>query len=118
LFQKNLVGALVVDGEHDGADHEHVAPPDHVLGVVTVSDLAKPELWSEDEVTVGKAMRTDVPRVHARDDAAATLDALVNGDAPAVIVLDEGEHVIGLVTQADLERAMALLTAAGRSVRR
>ena len=33
-------------------------------------------------------------------------------------LLDEGEHVIGLVTQADLERAMALLTAAGRSVRR
>jgi Zn-dependent protease/predicted transcriptional regulator len=107
LFRQNLAGALVVDGEHDGLD------PDHVLGVVTAWDLARPELHRAPDATVGKAMRTDVPRVHTRDDAAATLDALVNGEAEAVLVLDEGEHVVGLVTPADLQRALTLLGAAG-----
>jgi len=113
LFRQNLAGALVVDGEHEHA-HEHDAlDPDHVLGVVTAWDLARPELHRVPDATVGKAMRTDVPRVHTRDDAAATLDALVNGEAEAVLVLDEGEHVVGLVTPADLQRALALLGAAG-----
>ncbi|MDI1450606.1 site-2 protease family protein [Polyangium sp. 6x1] len=111
LFRQNLAGALVVDGEHEH-DHAELAP-DHVLGVVTAWDLARPELHRAPDATVGKAMRTDVPRVHTRDDAAATLDALVNGDAEAVLVLDEGEHVVGLVTPADLQRALALLGAAG-----
>lgn len=113
LFRQNLAGALVVDGdgEHDGLD------PDHVLGVVTAWDLARPELHRAPDATVGKAMRTDVPRVHTRDDAAATLDALVGGDAEAVLVLDEGEHVVGLVTPADLQRAITLLGAAGGRAR-
>jgi Zn-dependent protease len=113
LFQKNLVGALVVDGGGHAATLDGVAADDHVLGLVTPADLARPELTRAPEATVGKAMRTDVPRVHARDDAATTLDALVNGDAEAVIVLDEGEHIVGLVTPADIQRAMMLLGAAG-----
>ena len=111
LFRQNLVGALVVDDEHGELD------PDHVLGVVTAWDLARPELHRAPDATVGKAMRTDVPRVHTRDDAAATLDALVSGEAEAVLVLDEGEHVVGLVTPADLQRALTLLGAAGGKAR-
>ena len=114
LFRQNLAGALVVDDEH----HEHdLLDPHHVLGVVTAWDLARPELHRAPDATVGKAMRTDVPRVHTRDDAAATLDALVSGEAEAVLVLDEGEHVVGLVTPADLQRALTLLGAAGGKAR-
>jgi len=106
LFQQNLAGVLVVDGQE-------AAGPDHVLGVVTAYDLGRPELHRAPNATIGTAMHTDVPRVHTRDDAAVTLDALVGGDAEAVLVLDEGEHVVGLVTPADLQRALTLLGAVG-----
>ncbi|UQA62439.1 site-2 protease family protein [Polyangium aurulentum] len=108
LLRNNLVGALVVDGlPHDDYDlHEHV------VGVVTAYDLARPGIHDE-AVTVGSAMRKDMPRVHTQDDAATTLDALTSGGADAVIVLDNQEHVVGVVTPADLQRAMMLVGAAG-----
>jgi Zn-dependent protease len=113
LLRNNLVGALVVDGlPHDDYDlHEHV------VGVVTAYDLARPGL-GDDAVTVGSAMRKDMPRVHTQDDAATTLDALTSGGADAVIVLDNQEHVVGVVTPADLQRAMMLVGAAGANGRR
>lgn len=112
LFQQNLAGALVKDT--NGATSHDDGTTDHVLGIVTTNDLARPDASrGGPTATVGSTMRTDVPRVHARDDAATTLDALVNGDTDAVLVLDEGEHIVGLVTTADIQRAMALLNAFG-----
>jgi Mg/Co/Ni transporter MgtE len=58
-------------------------------------------------------MRRDLPKVHAEDDAEATLDAFTNGDASAVGVLDEEDHVVGLVTPAEIQRAVTLLGASG-----
>jgi CBS domain-containing protein len=108
LFQQNLAGAIVKDT--NGVTSHDDGATDHVLGIVTTNDLARPEnARGRSAATIGSTMRTDVPRVHARDDAAKTLDALVNGDTDAVLVLDETEHVVGLVTTADIQRAMTLL---------
>jgi Zn-dependent protease len=104
LLRQNLVGARVIDAVHDGT-HD-----DHVVGVVTAWDLSRPALR---EATVGAALRADVPKVHTQDDAATTLDALTTGDADTVVVLDQEEHVVGVVTPDDLRRAFALLGAMG-----
>ena len=54
-------------------------------------------------------MHMDWPSVREDDDAAKTLEALANGDAPAVIVVgEEGHDVVGLITEDDIRRAIAL----------
>jgi len=102
LLRNNLVGARVLGGFGTGA-------VDHEIGVVTAWDLARPAVRGEGPMTVAAAMRTDQPKVHARDDAAKSIEALASGEASAVAVLDEREHVIGLVTAAEIQRAMALV---------
>jgi CBS-domain-containing membrane protein len=52
-----------------------------------------------------------LPKVHARDEAAQSIAALASGDVGVVAVVDEFEHVIGVVTPAELQRAMALVGA-------
>ena len=115
LFRENQEGALVVDGTHNGFTNRDVQ--DHVLGVVIASDLAKPELMHAPTMPVATAMRKELPRVHTKDDAASTLDTLMNGDVDAVVVLDDSEHIVGLVTAADIQRAMTFLGAMSRAHR-
>jgi Mg/Co/Ni transporter MgtE len=67
--------------------------------------------------TVATAVRKGLPRVHAKDDASTTLDPLMNGDVDAVVVLDESEHIVGLVTTADVQRAMTFLGTMSRGHR-
>jgi Zn-dependent protease/predicted transcriptional regulator len=115
LLQDNLVGARVVDraGEPSGMNGGHT------IGVVTAWDLSRAARNGTPAATVGDAMRTDLPVLHAYDDASGTLDILARSDANAVIVLDRDEHVIGIVTPAEVQRAMALLGAiGGRSLHR
>ncbi|MBK9264802.1 MAG: site-2 protease family protein [Polyangiaceae bacterium] len=116
LYRENQEGALVIDGRHNGFSGRD-EQEDHVLGVVIASDLAKPELVKAPTVPVGAAMRKELPRVHTRDDAAAMLDTLMSGDVDAVLVLDDSEHIVGLVTQADIQRAMTFLGAMSRDQR-
>src|SRR5262249_44986492 len=110
LLQQNLVGALVVD---DGSRYDGASQHAHVLGLVTAWAPARPGPRAASS-PVGSAMRPDMPRVHAEDDASKSLDALTSTDAEAVLVLDRDEHVIGMVTPAEIQRAMTLLGAAGR----
>ena len=113
LFHEHQEGALVIDGGqsslsgHDG----------HVVGVVIATDLSRPELVQVPTATVEAAMRKELPRVHRGDDASMTLDSLMSGDADALVVLDEGEHIVGLVTAIDVQRAMTFLGAMGRTRR-
>jgi Zn-dependent protease/CBS domain-containing protein len=110
LLQDNLVGARVLSsggGEPSGMNG------DHTLGVVTAWDLSRAAQEGATSATVGDAMRTDLPVLHAYDDASGTLDILARSEANAVIVLDRNDHVIGIVTPAEIQRAMALLGAIG-----
>ncbi len=115
LFRDHQEGALVFDGGQTGLSEQN--GDDHVVGVVIASDLSKPDLVQRPTTTIETAMRKELPQVHTRDDAALTLDPLMNGDADAVIVLDEGEHIVGLVTAVDMQRAMTFLGAMSRTRR-
>lgn len=110
LFREHHEGALVMDGGQTNATDVN----DHVVGVVIASDLAKPELMHAPTATVGAALRQELPRVHTDDEASTTLDPLMNGDVDALVVLDKQEHIVGLVTAADVQRAMAFLGAMSR----
>ncbi len=114
LFREHQEGAVVVDGLHNGfAEHDG---DDHVLGIVITTDLAKPEML-QTLVPIGSAMRKELPRVHTIDDASTTLETLMNGEADAVVVLDEREHIVGLVTHAEIQRAMTFMGMATRDQR-
>jgi len=115
LFREHQEGALVIDGGQTSfTDHD---VQDHVVGVVIASDLSRPEMMHAPTSTVAAAVRKELPRVHTRDDASATLDSLMSGDVDAVVVLDDSEHIVGLVTQTDVQRAMTFLAAMSRGHR-
>ncbi|WP_437633272.1 site-2 protease family protein [Sorangium sp. So ce854] len=106
LLRNNLVGARVIDEPVGGGARREI-------GVVTVWDLARQLGRGAAPETVGAVMPVDVPRARADDDASRSIDALTSGEASAVAVLDGGEHVIGLVTAAEIQRALALAGALG-----
>lgn len=103
LLRQNLVGARVIGSRSPGEIEAEV-------GVVTAWDLGRGES-REPLTTVAAVMRKDIPRVHAGEDVTRSIEALASGEASAVAVLDAAEHVIGLVTPAEIQRAMALLSA-------
>jgi Zn-dependent protease len=102
LLRQNLVGARVL-----GAPE--VGERDHEIGVVTAWDLARSTERGEPPATVAEVMRRDMPKVYVGEEASRSLEAMANGDGSVVAVLDEVQHVIGLVTPAEVQRAMALL---------
>ncbi|WP_437287031.1 site-2 protease family protein [Sorangium sp. So ce406] len=106
LLRDNLVGARVIDEPAGGEGRREI-------GVVTVWDLARQLGRGVAPATVGAVMPVDVPRARADDDASRSIDVLASGEASAVAVLDGGEHVIGLVTTAEIQRALALAGALG-----
>ncbi|WP_437926498.1 site-2 protease family protein [Sorangium sp. So ce291] len=109
LLRDNLIGARVIDDSSGGSgDHSGRGEGRREIGVVTVWDLARQLGRGAAPATVGAVMPVDVPRAHADDDASRSIDALASGEASAVAVLDGGEHVIGLVTTAEIQRALAL----------
>jgi CBS domain-containing protein len=75
-------------------------------------------------LTVGDLMRTDTPKVRADADLAALLDAVVSTRLNRAVVVDENEHVLGVINDADLVRSVdpsaesgilaALMRTAGR----
>ena len=77
--------------------------------------------------TVGQIMRTDAPTVPGGADLAAVVDAVTSTRLDRAVVLDEDRHVLGVVSDADVLRAVdpatdggilgSLMRTAGRSVR-
>lgn len=96
LFAAHLVGAKIVR-EEGGAPR--------TVGVVTADDLARRAAAARG-VPVEAAMR-DLPKVHESDDATDAIEAFGEG-APAVLVLDARDDVVGLVTPEDVRRAAML----------
>lgn len=101
LLIGNLVGAtvLVPDG---GAPHPRL------VGLVLASELANRVAREGRDLSVEKAMLTNLPSVHVGDEATMALDAMVSGDGQAVLVLSPSEEVVGVVTDAEIQRVMAL----------
>jgi Zn-dependent protease/CBS domain-containing protein len=101
LLIGNLVGAMV--RVPDGVD-----PHPRLLGVVLTAELADRVAKDGHDLSVEKAMLTDLPSVHVGDEATKALDAMINGDGHAVLVLNPSDEVVGVVTDAEIQRVMAL----------
>jgi Zn-dependent protease/CBS domain-containing protein len=99
LLIGNLVGATVL--APDG-----VAP--RLLGLVLASELADRVAREGHDLLVEKAMLTNLPSVHVGDEATLALDAMISGDGHAVLVLSPTNEVVGVVTDAEIQRVMAL----------
>ncbi|MFT3765508.1 MAG: site-2 protease family protein [Minicystis sp.] len=106
LARTGLAGARVLS--RDDEDTTRVA------GVVTADALEGTAERGGAAAPVATAMDRAPRAVHERDDAALALGALSRGDGHAVVVLDAEDHVIGLVTPADIRRAVALGRIRGR----
>ena len=101
LLIDNLVGATVSEEPSD-------TPRPRRLGLVIASDLAERVARDGKDLPVESAMLIDLPNVHLGDEATTALDAMWSGDAEVVLVLDGDDEVVGLVTDAEIQRAMAL----------
>lgn len=101
LLIDNLVGATVNEEQPE-------VPRPRRIGLVLASDLAERVARDGKDLPVESAMLTDLPSVHVGDEATTALDAMWSGEGQAVLVLDGGDEVVGLVTDAEIQRAMAL----------
>jgi Zn-dependent protease/CBS domain-containing protein len=101
LLIGNLVGATVLDSRANG-------PQPRLVGLVLTADLAERVAREGRDLAVEQAMLTNLPSVHVGDFAALALDAMVNTDGRAVLVLSPADEVVGLVTDAEIQRVMAL----------
>jgi Zn-dependent protease/predicted transcriptional regulator len=99
LLRDHLAGAKVVSDAPSGSA---------TMGVVMSLELAERAAEGSADKPVESTMHTDLPTVHADDDAAATLDLLSQSRTGAVVVVSGQDEVIGIVTQEDVQRAMAL----------
>jgi CBS domain-containing protein len=52
--------------------------------------------------TIGEVMSRSIPAIHANDDLADVIQAMLKADIKRVIVLDEQEKPIGIITDGDL----------------
>jgi Zn-dependent protease len=113
LLANNLIGARVTTDRApidvtrpEGNDG---APP---MGVVTAWDLVSRGAASSQNI--GDKVRIDLPRVQTDEDASRALDLFLGGQTNAVIVVDRDQKIVGLLTEADVQRALALANAMGQ----
>ena len=52
--------------------------------------------------TIGELMSTDIPLVHANDDLTDVLEKMLKADIKRVVVLDEQERAVGVITESDV----------------
>ena len=78
------------------------------MGVVMSLELAEQAAEGDQDRPVESAMHTDLPKVDADDDAVEAIDLLAQSRAGAVVVVNGRDDIVGVVTPADVQRAMAL----------
>jgi CBS-domain-containing membrane protein len=81
----------------------------NVIGVLSKGDLVNPEpsQWIRGEPTVGDLMNPDVLAVYPEDPALAAAAGMVQRNIHRVIVLDEEQRMIGIVSSMDIVKAVA-----------
>lgn len=81
----------------------------NLVGVLSKGDLVNPEpsQWIKGEPTVGDLMNPDVLAVYAEDPALAAAAGMVQRSIHRVVVLDENQKMIGIVTSMDIVKAVA-----------
>jgi acetoin utilization protein AcuB len=93
-----------------------------LVGIVSDRDLRRPEWVDEapdlsydyqldDNLSVGDLMSHNPMTVHTYDDIAKACDLVIQHGFGALPVLDKGNHLVGILSKADLVRALAQLLA-------
>jgi predicted transcriptional regulator len=80
-----------------------------LVGVLTKGDLVNPEpkQWIKGEATVGDLMNPDVLAVYREDPALAAAVGMVERGIHRVVVLDDEQRAVGIVTSMDIVKAVA-----------
>jgi Zn-dependent protease/predicted transcriptional regulator len=102
LIAEHAVAARIIE-EPRPTTTAGMCPP---MGVVTLWDLARGAAEADPGAAVSGLFRKDLPVVHPGDDAVELLDLVAGQDSTIAVVVDACEEVVGLVTPADIERAM------------
>ncbi|WP_181686513.1 CBS domain-containing protein [Halorhabdus salina] len=92
----------------EGVDGAVVLRGNEPVGMLEVDGVLDHVLEDGDVETVGDAMVSEVERVGAEQPISTAADRLVSSDESVLVVTDERDDVIGVVTEADLVRAVAL----------
>jgi arabinose-5-phosphate isomerase len=81
----------------------------NLIGVLTKGDLTNPEpaQWIKGEATVGDLMNPDVLAVYKDDPALAAAASMAERNIHRVVVLDEEQRLVGIVTSMDFVKAIA-----------
>lgn len=93
LVGEHIGGAPVLDGGR-------------VVGVVSKSDLVDPARDAEHQISIRDVMTPLVHYLRPGDQAAAAIDMMLRQHIHRVIVVREGNHLAGVVTQTDILRAI------------
>jgi Zn-dependent protease len=107
LIRGGMAGARVW-GPEPRAEPSGNGGGSRLLGVVTTDGLEGAAARSGAGVPVTAAMSAHLPEAHPWDEAAQALQPLSTGEAPAIVVVDAADEVVGLVTPTEIRRAAAL----------
>lgn len=91
-----------------------------LVGIISDRDLRRPDWVDEapdlsydyqldDNLSVGDLMNRNPITVHTYDDIAKACGLIVQHGFGALPVLDKGDHLVGIISKADLVRALAQL---------
>jgi CBS-domain-containing membrane protein len=80
----------------------------NIVGVLSKGDLVNPEpsQWIKGAPTVGDLMNPDVLAVYTEDPALAAAAGMAQRNIHRVIVLDEQQKMVGIVSSMDIVRAV------------
>ncbi len=101
LMRQHHVGALVIVDPADGA---------HPVGIVTDRDMVVEVLAENvapDKLTVGDIMSVDIVNVGAQDGVFETIGLMQGKGVRRVVVTDDAEQLIGIVSLDDLLEVLA-----------
>jgi CBS-domain-containing membrane protein len=81
----------------------------NLIGVITKGDLVNPEpsQWIKKAPTVGDLMNPDVLAVYSEDPALAAAAGMAERKVHRVLVLDDEQKLVGIVTSMDIVKAVA-----------
>jgi CBS-domain-containing membrane protein len=96
LTRRNIGGAPVRDRQGQ------------LVGMLTKDDLVDPapRQWSKKEATVGDLMDPDVLAVYQDDAALVAVHEMATRNLHRVVVLDEDNNLVGIVTSMDVVHAL------------
>jgi Zn-dependent protease len=110
LLANNWVGARVAPAPlHPGPDGPNLGIPS--MGIITAWDLTPDGRDGETDHSIQSRVRTDLPKVRSDEDASRALELFLGGQVNTVLVVDDQQRVVGLLTPTEVKRALVLADA-------